>query len=151
MSVKAKAQISIVDMNDIKSVTIYYLLQSSTLTAPAKPTAINPTNWSTTEPAFTSGTTNTLYTCVRTLWGDGSAFSWGDVNVSSSYEAAKAAYNKANTAQSAASATQQYFSHDSAGAHVMTTASSPNSGPNVLITANGFAVRDGTKTLTNLS
>ena len=99
MAVKATDQVTVVDMTDIQSVTTYYLLQASTLSAPAQPTVLNPSNWSTTEPTFTSGTTNTLYTCVRTLWGDGSQFSWGTVNVSSSYEAAKAAYNIANNAQ----------------------------------------------------
>ena len=99
MAVKAKDQITVLDMTDIQAVTIYYKLQASTLAVPSKPTVLNPTDWTTTEPTYTSGATNTLYTCVRTLWGDGSQFSWGTVNVSSSYEAAKAAYNIANNAQ----------------------------------------------------
>ena len=112
MAVKATDQVTVIDMTDIQSVTTYYLLQASTLSAPAQPTVLNPSNWSTTEPTFTSGTTNTLYTCVRTLWGDGSQFSWGTVNVSSSYEAAKAAYNIANNAQNNLDA---YIRADDAG------------------------------------
>ena len=49
--IKAKAEITIFNVKDVKSVTRYYLLQSSTVTAPAKPTTINPGgNWKTTEP-----------------------------------------------------------------------------------------------------
>jgi hypothetical protein len=108
MAVKAKDQVTIVDMTDVKAVTIYYLLQLSTLTAPDKPTVLSPSNWSTTEPAFDNTSTNTLYTCVRTLFGDNS-FSWGDVNISSSYEAAKAAWNKANQAQTTADGKNTVF------------------------------------------
>ncbi|MFA6719717.1 MAG: hypothetical protein WCS15_11595 [Prevotella sp.] len=94
MAIKAKDQITIVDLTDVQSVTIYYLLQTSTLSAPSQPVTLNPDGWSTIEPAFTDGTTNTLYTCVKTLFKNGD-FSWGDVSVSSSYEAAKSAYNQA--------------------------------------------------------
>lgn len=38
-TIKAKAEITIFNVKDVKSVTRYYLLQSSTATAPAKPTA----------------------------------------------------------------------------------------------------------------
>lgn len=101
MAVKVRDQVTVVDLTDVQSVTIYYLLQLSTLSVPSRPTSINPSNWSTTEPAFTSGTTNTLYTCVRTLYKNGT-YAWGEVNVSSSYEAAKAAWNKAQAAQDTA-------------------------------------------------
>lgn len=105
MAVKAKDQVTIVDMTDVKAVTIYYLLQASALAAPSAPTIKEPTNWSTTEPAFDNTTTKTLYTCVRTLYKNGT-FNWGDVSVSSSYEAAKVAYNKAAAALPSASFTQ---------------------------------------------
>ena len=94
--IKAKAEITIFNVKDVKSVTRYYLLQSSTVTAPAKPTTINPGgNWKTTEPSCTDGSTNTLYFVDLTIMSDGKTFSYSDVSKSSSYEAAKAAYNKA--------------------------------------------------------
>ena len=101
MTAKARDQVTVVDMTDVQAVTIYYLLQASTLSAPAAPTTESPTNWTTTEPTFDNSTTETLYTCVRTLFANGS-FTWGDVSVSSSYEAAKNAYNAAQTAQNTA-------------------------------------------------
>ena len=94
-TIKAKAEITIFNVKDVKSVTRYYLLQSSTATAPAKPTANPPGGkWVTTEPSYTSGSTNTLYFVDQTILSDGSV-SYSDVSKSSSYEAAKAAYNKA--------------------------------------------------------
>lgn len=142
MAVKAKDQITVVDMTDIQAVTIYYKLQASTLAVPSKPTVLNPTDWATTEPTYTSGSTNTLYTCVRTLWGNGTTFSWSDVSVSSSYEAAKAAYNKAASAQDTAQSVKNYFFSDTTGAHITRTAGAPDTGRNVLIDTNHFCFRD---------
>jgi len=142
MAVKARDQLTVVDLTDAQAITLYYLLQASTLSAPSKPTVLSPTNWSTSEPAFTSTTTNILYTCVRTLWGDGS-FDWGDVQVSSSYEAAKTAYNKAT-------AVSNYFFHDTDGAHVSTVEEDATTGPNVLMSSSGFQVRNGTTVLSNI-
>lgn len=102
-TVKAKAEITIFNVKDVKSVTRYYLLQSSTATAPPKPTTINPgSNWKTTEPSYTDGSTNTLYFVDLTIMSDGKTFSYSDVSLSSSYEAAKEAWNKANNAQKTA-------------------------------------------------
>ena len=100
--VKAKAEITISRIIDIDKVTRYYLLQSSTATAPSKPTANPPGgNWKTTEPSYTSGSTNTLYFVDLTVMTNGS-FSYSAVSKSSSYEAAKEAWNKANNAQDTA-------------------------------------------------
>lgn len=102
-TVKAKAEITIFNVKDVKSVTRYYLLQSSTATAPPKPTTINPgSNWKTTEPSYTDGSTNTLYFVDLTIMSDGKTFSYSDVSKLSSYEAAKSAWNKANNAQKTA-------------------------------------------------
>lgn len=101
MAIKAKDQVTIVDFTDIKAVTVYYLLQLSTLATPIKPTVASPSGWTTTEPTFDNTSTKTLYTCVKNIFGDDS-FSWGDVSVSSSYEAAKQAYAKATNAQNTA-------------------------------------------------
>lgn len=97
MAVKAKAEITISWIIDIDSVTRYYLLQSSTASAPPKPTANPPGGkWVTTEPSYTSGATNTLYFVDLTVMTD-SSFSYSAVSKSSSYEAAKEAWNKANS------------------------------------------------------
>ena len=78
------------------------MLQSSTLNTPAAPT-VNPapSPWVTTEPSYTEGSTNTLYTVDLTVFTD-SSFDYSQVSKSSSYEAAKAAYNKAVAASSTA-------------------------------------------------
>lgn len=102
MAVKAKAEITISRIIDIEKVTRYYLLQSSTSATPSKPTAIPPGgSWVTTEPAFGSDTTKTLYFVDLTIMTNG-AFSYSAVSKSSSYEAAKEAWNKANNAQNTA-------------------------------------------------
>ena len=102
MAVKARATITISWINDIKSVTKYYLLQSSTANAPSKPTTNPPGGkWSKVEPAFQNGSTNTLYSVELTVFSDDS-FDYSDVSKSTSYEAAKEAWNKANNAQNTA-------------------------------------------------
>ena len=103
MAVKAKAEITLATIRDVQSVSRYYLLQSSTSSMPSKPTANPPTgSWVKTEPSYTSGSTNSLYLTDLTVFTDGS-FSYSDVSLSSSYEAAKAAYNKAVAAEGTAS------------------------------------------------
>ena len=98
----AKAEITLSRIVDIASVTRYYKLQSSTASAPAKPTANPPSGWVTAEPSYTSGSTNTLYFVDQTIFTNGT-FSYSAVSKSSSYEAAKEAYNKAQAAGDAAS------------------------------------------------
>jgi len=92
---RAKAEITITHLVDISSVTRYYLLQSSTVAAPSKPTIHPPpSTWTLTEPSYTSGSTNTLYFVDCTVFTN-AKFSYSAVSKSSAYEAAKAAYNKA--------------------------------------------------------
>lgn len=146
MAVKASASISIWDVVDIESVTWYYKLQSSTAAAPSKPTTATPSGWTTTEPTYTAGSTNTLYITCKVLFSDGT-FAYSDVSKSSSYEAAKEAYNKAQNAQDTANGTKQYFWHDSAGAHVSTNPNSATSGKNLLLKTDGIAIKDGNKEL----
>ena len=100
--IKAKAEITISKIIDIEKTVRYYLLQSSTSSVPSKPTSNPPGgNWITTEPSYTTGSTNTLYFVDLTIMSDDS-FSYSAVSKSSSYEAAKAAYNKAVSAESSA-------------------------------------------------
>ncbi len=99
-NIKASAQITIHYIIDIKAIHRYYLLQGSTLAKPSKPTTYPPAStWTTTEPTYTSGSNNSLYFVDCTVFND-NAFAYSDVSLSSSYEAAKAAYNKAVSADS---------------------------------------------------
>ncbi len=99
MAIKATASITLSAVRDLASCTRYYLLQSSTLSPPSKPTAKPPGgNWVTAEPSYTSGSTNSLYFCDLNIFSDGD-YAYSDVSLSSSYEAAKAAYNLAQTAE----------------------------------------------------
>lgn len=101
MAVKASAQITISKVIDIYACYRYYKLQSSTLAKPAKPTTNPPSGWSDTEPAYVSGSTNTLYFVDCNVYSD-KTFTFSEVSKSSSYEAAKDAWNKANNAQNTA-------------------------------------------------
>lgn len=98
MAVKAAGQITLTSVVDVYATYRYYLLQSSTAAAPAKPTTFPPASiWSDAEPGYTDGSTNSLYTVDCTLFSD-DTFLYSLVSLSSSYEAAKAAYNKATNA-----------------------------------------------------
>lgn len=102
MAVKASATISIYRIKEVTSTTNYYLLQSSTAAAPSKPTTDSPGGkWTTSEPAYTDGSTLTLYTVIKTKYSD-NTFEYTPVSKSTSYEAAKSAYNKAQAAQNSA-------------------------------------------------
>ena len=110
MAIKASATISLSCVVDVQSTTRYYLLQASTLSKPSKPTSNPPSgSWTDTEPGYTSGSTNSLYFTDLTTFSDGT-WAYSSVSLSSSYEAAKEAYNKAvaaqNTAQQALSNTE---------------------------------------------
>lgn len=98
MAVKAAGQITLSSVVDVYATYRYYLLQSSTAAKPAKPTTFPPPNtWNDTEPGYTEGSTNSLYTVDCTVFSDDS-FLYSAVSLSSSYEAAKAAYNRATNA-----------------------------------------------------
>lgn len=95
MAVKASAHITLTLVAEIDAYYRYYLLQSSTLAKPSKPTTKPPSSsWDDVEPTYTAGSTNSLYFVDLTIFSDGT-WSYSDVSLSSSYEAAKAAYNKA--------------------------------------------------------
>lgn len=104
MAVKAKAEITLYKTISVDKVVRYYLLQSSTLAAPSKPAdgAVIGSNWSKTEPSYTSGSTSTLYFVDQTVLSNG-ALKYSEVSKSSSYEVAKEAWNKANNAETAIS------------------------------------------------
>lgn len=107
MAVKASVSITLSCYRDTKSVTRYYKLQSSTASAPAKPTTNPPSGWTDAEPSYTSASTNTLYFCDLSVFSDGT-FSYSTISKSSSYEAAKEAWNKANNAQNTANSAKDF-------------------------------------------
>lgn len=142
MTIKAAGSVTVASITDVASTTRYYLLQASTLSAPAKPTAKPPGgSWSATEPTYTEGSTNSLYTCDLTTFSDGT-FAYSSVSLSTSYEAAKAAYNKAVAVAAAAAATDNHFWWDTDGAHVSSTGDHDLSGANLLLTATKLAFRN---------
>lgn len=98
MGIYASASITLTKVVDVKGVYRYYLLQSSTLAKPSKPTTNPPSGWDDVEPTYVEGSTNTLYTVDITVFSD-DTWSSSEVSMSSSYEAAKVAYNKAHNAQ----------------------------------------------------
>lgn len=106
MAVKASAIITLSHLVDIVSTTRYYKLQSSTAAAPSKPTANPPSGWSKTEPTYTAGSTNTLYFVDCTVFSN-ATFAYSDVSKSSSYKAAKEAYNKAQAVEKATETVKQ--------------------------------------------
>lgn len=119
MAVKAKASITVFNVNDgakgdtgakgngVSSVTRYYYLAAS---KPSKPTtATPPSPWTATEPTYTDGSSYNLYFTDKTLYTDGT-WAYGDVQLSSSYAAAKAAYQKAVAAGTKADAAAKTLS-----------------------------------------
>lgn len=158
MAVKGSATVTLSQYRDTESVTRYYKLQSSSLAAPDKPTNVKPNEtpagWSKSEPAC--DITKTLYTCDVTVFSDKTTHV-SDVSKSTSYEAAKEAWNKAQTAQNtateAAKTADNYISTDSTGIMVSenkgTTKETPSNATknNVLITEKDVQIRNGQKVL----
>lgn len=156
MAVKGSATVTLSQYRDTKSVTRYYKLQLSSLAAPDKPTNVKPdetpAGWSKSEPAC--DITMTLYTVDVTVFSDGTTYV-SDVSKSTSYEAAKEAWNKASNAQGtaieAAKTADNYISTDSTGIMVSENKGATKETPsnatknNVLITKNDVQIRNGRK------
>ena len=167
---KVVGQITLKVIKDVESTTYFYLLLPSTAPVPTKPTTNPPPiftttgydGWSETEPSYSSGDTSSLYTTVRTIYSDGS-FEYTTPSLSSSYEAAKEAYNRAQSAFNLAGETNQHFwyitspidSDIPAGAYVTAIPSNTfeqtKSGGNVVIQSTGLTIRDGTIQLASLT
>lgn len=107
---KASASITVALERDISATWRFYRITSS-ISPPSQPTEAQgkayvnnqtvPSGWSTSEPAYDGTSTNSLYTCDLTSFTDGGV-SWSVVSKSSSYEAAKQAYNEAQNAKKTA-------------------------------------------------
>ena len=92
-------EVTISHILDIVAYAEYYQLLPTISSAPAAPTTYPPpAPWTPAEPTLdpTDGTSNTLYRCAVTVFSDGT-YSWSEVSVSTSYEAAKAALNISTT------------------------------------------------------
>lgn len=143
MAVIASASITLTSITDVASTTRYYKLQSSTLAKPAKPTAKPPSGWTTTEPTYAAVATSSLYTCDLTVFSDGT-YAYSDVSLSSSYEAAKDAYNQAIEAAKTAS---NYMEYTSAGLDVGNKISGVWSGLRSRMAAGAFQVLNAAGTV----
>lgn len=96
MAIRASDRVTLAVLPALTYARTYYCLQASTLGEPAKPTTNPPPDaiWKPTEPPYTAGATVTLYTVQLSVYGT-AGFEYGDVQKSSSFEAAKQAYNLA--------------------------------------------------------
>ena len=105
MAVKASATITLTSYRDTQSVTRYYKLQTAGSSAPLKPDTKPPSSdWTDSEPAC--DISKELYFCDLTIFSNGEG-EYSKVSKSSSYEAAKEAYNLANDAQGNALAAKE--------------------------------------------
>lgn len=149
MAIKARATITITAYRDTSSITRYYKLQASTLATPSKPTTNPPSGWSDAEPAYSSGSTNTLYFCDLSVFSDGT-WAYSTVSKSSSYEAAKAAQNTATTARTeaanAAKVATNYIEATTDG-FVVGNVNAGTLKSNVLIDSDSVDIRNGTEVL----
>lgn len=145
MAVKASGTITLAAVTDVDSVTPYYKAQTSTLTPPSKPTSVPPSGWSAAQP--TVDTSKTCYIVWLNEYSDGT-WDYSDVSSFSEYEAAKAAQATADSALTAAQATQQYFWADNDGAHVTRIPKDQflqnPSGKNALVDSDGMDIKDAT-------
>lgn len=117
MAIKASETITIIKERDINATWRFYRIASST-SIPSQPTEAQgeayvnnqtvPSGWSISEPAYDGTSTNSLYTCDLTSFTDGGV-SWSVVSKSSSYEAAKQAYNEALAAGAVATSKAKTF------------------------------------------
>lgn len=140
MAIRAKADITISRIVDIQSVTRYYLLQSSTSASPNKPTANPPASpWAKTEPSYTSGSTNTLYFVDCTVYTN-DTFSYSEVSKSSSYEAAKVAYNKAVNVESRINSAETQIEQNTSAIALRATKTEVNALIEGNLIVNGFGL-----------
>ena len=138
MAVKATASITVAKERDISSFTRFYKIASSSST-PTQPSGTgDPSGWSKTEPAYDGTSTNSLYITDRTIFTDGTA-SWSSVSKSSSYEAAKQAYNEAQEAKKTAT---NYMQTVSGGVWVTPSDKKPDASGNATSTTRGVRITD---------
>lgn len=154
MAIKASGHITLANVTDVASMVPYYKTQASTILTPPVFSGSTISTWSTTQPSL--NTSNTCYIAFLTEFSDGT-YDYSSVSTMSEYEAAKAAYNKAVSAETVANNTSSYFWYNTTdsgagegvGAHVTRirqpdfVADPANGGGNVLVTASEMQIRDG--------
>lgn len=97
MAVKGSATVTLTSYRDTQSVTRYYKLQPAGSSAPLKPETKPPSSdWTDSEPAC--DISKELYFCDLTIFSNGEG-EYSKVSKSTSYEAAKEAYHKAQAAK----------------------------------------------------
>lgn len=97
MAIKARTTVTLTSYRDTQSVTRYYKLQPAGSSAPLKPETKPPSSdWTDSEPDC--DISKELYFCDLTIFSNGQ-WEYSKVSKSSSYEAAKEAYNKAQAAK----------------------------------------------------
>ena len=97
MAVIGSATVTLTQYRDIQSVTRYYKLQIVGSSAPLKPETKPPSSdWTDSEPAC--DISKELYFCDLTIFSNGEG-EYSKVSKSTSYEAAKQAYNRAQAAK----------------------------------------------------
>ncbi len=148
MARKAAAEVTITDETDILSLVTWYQLSSSA-TAPAKPTttssSVTPSGWVDGEPSFDPAQgTKYLYTVVQTRWKDGTCTWDAPVQLSSAYEQAKQAWNKANAALDAANSA--VVTKSMSGERTIATEDAADLPLLTLSPVYGESVQDGTPT-----
>ena len=99
--IKAKDSVTVIDYTDVQNVKTWYIAVLRTSSAPtvaqnATEAQMIANGWGVTEPGV--DTTKKLYTVQQCIFGDGT-YVWGDVSLSSSYEAAIESYNYADSVQ----------------------------------------------------
>lgn len=98
MKTICKGIISLLYANELDTITRYYKLQASSEAAPSKPTdgVYIPDGWSPIEPEYTAGSDDILYFVDQIKMSKGD-IKYSEISKSSSYLAAKAAYELANS------------------------------------------------------
>ena len=102
MAIKAIREITLTKVSDIQETKLWFKQVNTGASAPAAPTVLNPassTGWTTTEPPL--NTAKDLYATMQTIYSDATSstgFTYSTPHKYSSYEAAKEAYNLADTA-----------------------------------------------------
>lgn len=106
MATRASAEVTVTDRTDATAVRAWYRTQVSSV-APSAPNtssaSATPSGWTLAEPTVSGSAdlSNYVWRCEQLVWGDGTC-DWGPVTLSSSYEAAKVAYNEAQAAKATA-------------------------------------------------
>lgn len=120
----------------VASTVRYYKLSTST---PSKPTSRPPSGWTTTEPTYVEGSKESLYFTDLTIFSN-ATYSYSDVSLSSSYEAAKKAYEEALEAKKTATNFIEYNTSD--GLILGNKTNGQFEGIRSQLTANRYIIKD---------